>query len=119
MAKLIMLVDDDVDILESSQIMLRLEGMNVITAIDGEQAIQIYKKNEPCLVFMDIWMPKKDGFEAFNEIKNQDHNAKVIFVTGHQQDENKLQDAKKKGLLDFVEKPLTFDTYMQLIRKFA
>jgi len=118
MAKSIMLVDDDVDILESTQTMLELGGINVITAIGGEQAIQIYKKNEPCLVFMDIKMPKKDGFEAFNDIKNQDHNAKVIFVSGHRQDENKLQDAKKKGLLDFVEKPLSFDNYMQLIRKF-
>ncbi len=118
MAKSIMLVDDDVDILESTQTMLELGGINVITAIGGEHAIQIYKKNEPCLVFMDIKMPKKDGFEAFNDIKNQDHNAKVIFVSGHRQDENKLQDAKKKGLLDFVEKPLSFDNYMQLIRKF-
>jgi len=118
MVKSIMLVDDDVDVLESSQTMLGLEGINVITAIDGEQAIQIYKKNEPCLVFMDIMMPKKDGFEAFDDIKKQDHNAKVIFISGHQQDENKLQDATKKGLLDFVEKPLSFDKYMELIKKF-
>jgi len=42
----------------------------------------------------------------------------VIFVTGHQKDQNKLEDAKKNGLLDFVEKSLFCDDYLQLIKKF-
>lgn len=118
MARSVLLVDDDEDLLESVQIMLENEELDVYTAKDGEEAIQRYMSNAPCIVFMDLMMPIKNGYEAFNEIKQNDPSAKVIFVSGYIEDEEKLMHAKKIGLLSFLHKPVSLKDYKELIVKY-
>ena len=118
MARSILLVDDDVDLLESVQVMLESEKLDVYTAKDGEEAIQRYMSKTPCLVFMDLMMPIKNGYEAFNEIKQNDSSTKVIFVSGYIEDEEKLMHAKKIELLSFLHEPISLQDYKELITKY-
>ncbi len=67
---------------------------------------------------MDLMMPKKDGYEAFNEIKQNDPSAKVIFVSGVIHDEEKLNHAQEIGLLNFLHKPVSLQNYKDMISKY-
>lgn len=118
-SKTILIADDDLDVLESTQYMLLDEGYEVITAHDGEEAVSMYKKYEPDIVFLDLRMPIVDGYDAFFSIKKYDADAKVIFITAFSIDNQKTKDAKDKGLLDLVYKPIEFKQIVKIIQKYS
>jgi len=83
MAHVILTVDDEIDFLEVIGTKLESSGFKVLTAQDGEEAIQIVKNEKPDLILMDVQMPKMDGIQAVIEIK-KDLSLKdvhVIFLT--------------------------------------
>ena len=76
-------VDDDQDIVDVFCDMLDMIGVNVLaTANDGDQAVSMYKKYRPDIVFTDLNMPKYDGFYAIEKITDVNPNAKIVVVTG-------------------------------------
>jgi two-component system, chemotaxis family, chemotaxis protein CheY len=113
------IVDDDVDLLENTAFMIRGMGHDVFTATDGEDAVTKYKDVKPNLTFMDIRMPKLDGYDAFFKIKQHDQNAKVILITAYNQDEKKYLKAKSMSLIATINKPYSFETLEQLIAQHA
>lgn len=117
--KTILLVDDDVDLLENTAFMIKGMGHDVFTARDGEEGVSKYKDIKPDLTFMDIRMPKMDGYDSFFKIKQSDPNAKVILITAYNQDEKKYLKAKSMALLDSISKPYSFETLEALINKHA
>jgi len=117
--KMILLADDDVDLLENTSFMIRNMGYEIITAQDGEEAVQIYKEANPSLTIIDIKMPKMDGYEAFNKIKQYDNDAKVIFVSAYYIDEEKHQKAKLMGILTKINKPYSFEMLEEIIKKYT
>ncbi len=117
--KIILLVDDDVDLLENTSFMIRSMNHDVITANDGDEAVSKYKEIRPNLTIMDIRMPKMDGYEAFYKIKQYDENAKVILISAYYIDEEKYQKAKSMSLLDMINKPYTFETIENTLKKYV
>ena len=117
-SKTILLVDDDVDLLENTSFMIKSMGYEVIAAQDGEEAVKSYKETNPSLTIMDIKMPKMDGYEAFNRIKQYENNAKVILISAYYIDEEKHQKAKSIGLLATISKPYTFERLEEIIKKY-
>jgi len=117
--KTILLVDDDLDLLENTAFMLKSSGYEVITAKDGEEAVAEYREFKPNLTVMDIKMPKMDGFDAFFKIKQYDPDAKVILITAYFVDEIKRLKAKSMSLITTINKPFTFESLDELVRKYA
>ncbi|MGI0047211.1 MAG: response regulator [Nitrosotalea sp.] len=117
--KIILLVDDDIDLLENTSFMIKSMGYDVITAQDGEEAIDKYKEARPELTIMDIKMPKIDGYDAFYKIKQLDQHAKVILITAYYIDEEKHQKAKSMSLIATISKPYTFEALEEIIKKYA
>ena len=117
--KTILLVDDDVDLLENTSFMIISMGYDIIAAQDGEEAVKLYKEAKPGLTIMDIKMPKIDGYEAFNRIKQYDNDAKVILISAYYIDEEKHQKAKSTGLLTTISKPYTFEMLEEIIKKYT
>jgi CheY-like chemotaxis protein len=81
------------------------KGYDAISASDGEEAIRLIKEHKPDLVYLDIIMPSKGGFEVLKEIK-ADASTKsipVIMYSNLAQEEDKAK-AKKLGALDYVVK---------------
>ena len=74
-------------------------------ASNGQDAIDIYKKEKPDLSFLDIVMPVKDGYAAIREIIDFDKDAEIIIVSsvGTQ---SQLRSAIEAGAKDFIQKPL-------------
>lgn len=117
--KTILIVDDDVDLLENTAFMIKGMGHNVFTAKDGDDGVTKYKDVRPDLTFMDIRMPKMDGYDAFFKIRQHDSSAKVILITAYNQDEKKYLKAKSLGLIEAISKPYSFEILEGLINKHA
>ena len=72
MTKIILIVEDDTELLDLYAEILQVNGYNVQTAIDGEEAVSKYRQIHPDLVVMDGDMPKLDGYEVFFQIIKMD-----------------------------------------------
>lgn len=77
----ILIVDDDVNILLSLEYLLKRKGYQVFIARNGQEALSLYRQEQPALVLLDIMMPDVDGFEVCEKIKTMAAPAKVIFLS--------------------------------------
>lgn len=102
----ILLVDDESLVIDVSAETLRHLGYKVITALDGEQAIDYYKKNykEIDLVILDMIMPKKGGKDCFREMKMINPNIIAILASGYSMD-GEAQKLIDEGIRGFIQKP--------------
>lgn len=102
----VLVVDDEESIRHLGLVTLKGAGLDVITAVDGKEAVDIYKKKskEINLVLMDLTMPKLSGEEAFLKLRKIRSDVKVILSSGYSE-----QEATKKfntiGLQGFLQKP--------------
>ncbi|MCH8859698.1 MAG: response regulator [Thaumarchaeota archaeon] len=117
--KTILIVDDDIDLKESTGLLLKEDGYNVVLACDGRQAIKKYEATKPDLTLMDIVMPGMDGYDAFFKIHEIDPNAKVVLVTGFTIEDDRYEKAKKKNLIDTLYKPVDIDVLLEIIKRHA
>lgn len=99
----ILVCDDDKEIVQAIEIYLSKEGYNVLKAYDGDEAIKILNKNTIHLIILDIMMPKKDGIETLNEIR-QSTTIPVIMLSAKSEDEDKIK-GLNLGADDYVTKP--------------
>lgn len=115
MAK-IMVVDDAKFMRVRLTKLLTGNGFDVVEAENGEEAIAVYKANQPDAVLMDITMPQKTGLEALVEIRGFDPQAKVIMLTALGQETMVVQ-AVQSGARDYVVKPFDPDRVMMALQK--
>lgn len=113
----VLIVDDDISLLETTAYMIETLGYDVVTAHNGIEAVEKYKEIKPSLVLMDIKMPKMDGFDAFFKIKNYDSDAKVVLITAYSMDEKKHLKAQSMSLLGIIEKPYDIERIEDLLKK--
>ena len=106
MAQTILAVDDDVDILDLLEISLDSDGYNVITAVNGLDAIEKAKSHVPDLILLDLMMPKMDGFEVIDNLRSnsQTRAIPVIMLTARALINEKLQ-GLDAGADDYITKP--------------
>jgi len=116
--ELVLIVDDDLSLLETTAYMVETLGYDVITAQNGLEAVEKYKEINPALVFMDVKMPIMDGFDAFFKIKDFDSDAKVVLITAYTMDEKKHLKAQSMSLLDTIEKPYDIERIEDALKKY-
>ena len=83
MNELILIVDDEPGILTALSNILKDEGFRCITTTSGEEALELYGREKPDVVFLDIWLPDKDGLEPLQALRELDPPAAVIMMSGH------------------------------------
>ena len=103
----ILLVDDEEDIVEFLSYNLEKEGFNVVTAVNGQEAIQKAKKELPDLIIMDVMMPKMDGMTAVQEIRKIKalEETIIVFLTSRSEDYSQIA-GFEAGADDYVSKPI-------------
>jgi two-component system, OmpR family, alkaline phosphatase synthesis response regulator PhoP len=104
----ILIVDDERDILDLIEYNLKKEGFLVVTAEDGEEGIERARQVKPDLVLLDIMMPKMDGLEVIDMMR-QDANLKdipVIFLTARSDEKTEVK-GLDRGADDFLTKPIS------------
>lgn len=113
----VLIVDDASFMRMMIKDILQKNGFEVVgEAANGIEAINLYKKEKPDVVTMDITMPDMDGIEAVKEIKSFDPAAKIIMCSAMGQ-QSMVMDAIKSGARDFIVKPFQADRVLEAIRK--
>lgn len=115
--ELIMIVDDEDFVTVLAQRVLADEGYRVITAKDGFQAIDFYRKlkDQIALIILDFTMPVMDGADVFNELLQLDPKAPVVLSSGFAE-QDRLRGMLSRGLRGFIPKPYTQQKLLAQVR---
>jgi PAS domain S-box-containing protein len=105
MEKKLLVVDDEEGIRKVLSISLSDIGYEVITAENGEQALELFRQETPPIVLTDIKMPGMDGIELLQKIKHENPDTEVIMITGHGDMDLAIKSLKYQAI-DFVTKPI-------------
>lgn len=114
MAK-ILVIDDEKSIRNSMKDILSFEGHDVVLAENGMEGLVAVKTEKPEVVFCDIKMPKMEGIEVLQRIREFTTEIPVIMISGHGTIETAIE-AIKKGAYDFIEKPLDLNRILITIK---
>jgi two-component system nitrogen regulation response regulator NtrX len=107
MAK-ILIVDDEVNIINSMVPILQDEGHVVFSGKTGEEALTFLSKNEIDLLILDVWLPDADGIDLLGKIKNLYPELAAIMISGHGSIDIAVK-STRMGAFDFLEKPPSLD----------
>jgi CheY-like chemotaxis protein len=115
--ELILLVDDEDFVLVLAQRVLADAGYRVVTAKDGFQALDLFRRlrGEIALIVLDFTMPVMDGADVFNELLQIDPQAPVVLSSGFAEQE-RLRAMLARGLRGFIPKPYTQEKLLAQIR---
>ena len=105
----VLLVDDDESNRDMLSRRLELRGYQVITAVDGQDAVDRARAETPCLILMDVTLPVLDGLAATRELKSRPdmRGIPVIALTAHAGPEDRER-AREAGCDDYDTKPIEF-----------
>jgi two-component system nitrogen regulation response regulator NtrX len=111
----ILIVDDEAGIRDSLVGVLTDEGYSASSAESGEACLERLRKGAFDVVLLDIWLPGIDGLETLERIRQLDNPPEVIMISGHGTIETAVR-ATKLGAYDFLEKPLSLDKTLILVK---
>ncbi len=114
----ILIVDDEPGIRESLKGVLEDEGYKASVAASGEACLEVLDKRPFDVVLLDIWLPGMDGLDTLQKIKQADNAPEVIMISGHGTIETAVR-ATKLGAFDFLEKPLSIEKTLILVKNAA
>ena len=114
MAK-ILVIDDERSIRNSMKEILTFEGYEVTVAENGLEGVIAVKTEKPDVVFCDIKMPKMEGIEVLQRIREFTTEIPIIMISGHGTIDTAIE-AIKKGAYDFIEKPLDLNRLLITIK---
>ncbi|MDO8536117.1 MAG: response regulator [Candidatus Omnitrophota bacterium] len=106
MAKIILIIDDEVQLVEMVKMRLEAAGYEVISAYDGQAGFDKAKKEKPDLIILDLMLPKMDGYKVCGLLKNDARYSKIpiIMFTARVQEED-MRLGKDLGAEAYVTKP--------------
>jgi two-component system KDP operon response regulator KdpE len=101
----ILIVDDEPEIAELIKPILELKGYTVVSVQTGQDALDIYPKENPDVILLDLGLPDIDGREVLKNIKLKSPQAKIIIVSGYS-DTKTQQELISQGADYFLSKPV-------------
>jgi len=115
----ILIIDDNVQVLETYCRILEHAGYEVVVAVDGKKGIRVFHGIIPDVVITDIIMPEKDGLETIKELKRDFPDAKIIAISGGDKvgPGNYLKMAKNQGALCTLTKPIEQEELLAAVQK--
>lgn len=113
----IIIADDEPFVLKALTFVFQKEGFSVETAVDGEEALEKIKKLKPKVVFMDVMMPKKNGFDVCSEIKADPEleDIYIILLTAKGQEDD-IMKGYSRGANDYIIKPFSIRPVVEKIK---
>ncbi len=114
--KTILVVDNEETMCETLLKILEREGYKVLTAADGQAALEIIRERKVHLILSDVCMPRMDGHKLLKLAKAILPDVEIVLMTGHGKIEMGLE-ALKEGAFDFIQKPFTKLTLNKTIKQ--
>lgn len=111
----ILIVEDELPILMGLKDNLEMEGYEVATATDGEQALALVKRFKPDLIVLDIMLPRMDGFEVLRQIREEKLDVGVIILSAKKAETDKVY-GLDIGADDYVTKPFSVMEFVARVK---
>ena len=118
MARKILVIDDEQELLEVVEEVLEGNGYQVVTAKSGAEGVQLAIEEEPDLIMLDIAMPKMDGLEVLSRLRGirETSTVPVIMLTGKGSTDNIFQ-AERNRATEFLIKPVPSGELLHIIQR--
>ncbi len=115
--KTVLLVDDDVDIIESMRTVLEAKGYRVMVARDGNAGLTVAEREGPDLIVLDMMMPKKSGFLVLEKLKGRPGGLiPTIMITGNEGSRHRAY-AEMLGVRDYIRKPFAMEKLVRAVEQ--
>jgi two-component system alkaline phosphatase synthesis response regulator PhoP len=117
--KKILVVDDEVDLVETIRFPLEAEGFNVLVAYNGEDALNMARTENPDLILLDIMLPKLDGYKVCRLLKFDERfrNIPIIMLTARAQEKDRII-GMETGANEYITKPFDMDKLLEKVKAY-
>jgi two-component system alkaline phosphatase synthesis response regulator PhoP len=117
--KKILVVDDEVDLVETIRFPLEMEGFNVLVSYNGEDALNQARKEKPDMILLDLMLPKLDGYKICRLLKFDERykHIPILMLTAKTQEKDKLL-GKETGADEYITKPFEIDELIKKVKKY-
>jgi len=120
MPKTILVVDDSPTERKLMEQTLEGKGYNLVSAVDGEEALEKVARQRPDVVLLDVILPRKNGFQVCRQLKTapETKGIKIILITSKTQDTDRFW-GLKQGADEYLTKPVAAENLLASIAKFV
>ena len=117
--KKILLVDDEVDLVETVRFPLEMEGYHVLVSYNGEDALNQARKENPDLILLDLMLPKLDGYKVCRLLKFDERykHIPIFMLTAKTQEKDKVL-GMETGADEYITKPFEMDDLMEKVKAY-
>ena len=117
----ILVVDDNLDVLNSMAAVLEVLDEEILTASNADQALKFLLKKDPAVIILDVMMPEMDGFQLASLIRKRERfkHTPIIFLTGLGKEDNAMLQGYQVGAVDYLLKPIDPDVLRSKVRIFV
>ena len=115
--KKILVVDDEVDLVETVRFPLEMEGYQVLVSYNGEDALNQARKENPDLILLDLMLPKLDGYKVCRLLKFDERykHIPILMLTAKIQEKDKAL-GMETGANEYITKPFDMDLLLQKVK---
>jgi DNA-binding NtrC family response regulator len=114
--KKILIIDDDAIIRKALSEVFELKGFQVFTAENGADGLEMFRKERPHLIILDLVMPVMGGVECLEKIRSEDSEVQVIILTGYGTDDQ-MNRVEELGVTDVIRKGIGFEDFLSSIEE--
>ena len=117
--KKILVVDDEVDLVETVRFPLEMEGFDVLVSYNGEDALNQARKEKPDLIILDLMLPKLDGYKVCRLLKFDERykHIPILMLTAKTQEKDKTL-GMETGADEYITKPFEMDYLMEKVKAY-
>jgi two-component system alkaline phosphatase synthesis response regulator PhoP len=117
--KKILIVDDEVDLVETVRFPLEMEGYHVLVSYNGEDALNQARKENPDLILLDLMLPKLDGYKVCRLLKFDERykHIPIFMLTAKTQEKDKVL-GMDTGADEYITKPFEMDYLMEKVKQY-
>jgi two-component system, OmpR family, alkaline phosphatase synthesis response regulator PhoP len=117
--KKILVVDDEVDLVETVRFPLEMEGFDVLVSYNGEDALNQARKESPDLIILDLMLPKLDGYKVCRLLKFDEKykHIPILMLTAKTQEKDKTL-GMETGANEYITKPFEMDYLMEKVKAY-
>jgi two-component system alkaline phosphatase synthesis response regulator PhoP len=117
--KKILIVDDEVDLVETLRFPLEMEGFTVLVSYNGEDGLHQARKEQPHLILLDLMLPKLDGYKVCRLLKFDERykHIPILMLTAKTQDRDKSL-GLETGANEYITKPFEMDDLLEKVKSY-
>ena len=118
-SKKILVVDDEVDLVETVRFPLEMEGYHVLISYNGEDALNQARKENPDLILLDLMLPKLDGYKVCRLLKFDDRykHIPILMLTAKTQERDKAL-GMETGANEYITKPFEMEDLLKKVKAY-